>query len=390
MKSDCDKFLELIRRGAYVDPSAEGFDEIARHAAGCPDCAARLKEQRRLEGSMRAGFRWADPGEGFNARVMRAVAERPRPSLFRRLAPVAAAAAIVLAVLAGLVTARPSRDTFRVARISGELTLAAGGKVGRSIPFGADVVVPRSQIALEVVRGVGLALSPESVFSISPASTARYVRIDLRRGGAAVSVKTGDRAEKLEVALSGFSILTSDADFLVETRTNGDRPGLYVDRGRVVVSFAGGVSVVERGEHVELVAERLLNRLRSGEQRIKADLATLEAQCRELRTQIARYEAMVRTYSVRRRERNDELVMAQEALTVAPDPATARELEKRISKEMAAVENLDFVMGEHIAKMSKLRAELPNRLNELRRKRALAIGQRKKCKAGLALLAGLR
>ena len=82
--------------------------------------------------------------------------------------------------------------------------------------------------------------------------------------------------------------------------------------------------------------------------------------------------------------------MAQEALTVAPDPATARELEKRISKEMAAVENLDFVMGEHIAKMSKLRAELPNRLNELRRKRALAIGQRKKCKAGLALLAGLR
>jgi len=310
--------------------------------------------------------------------------------LFWRFAPLAAAAAIVLAVLAAIITGRPSGDTLRLARISGELTLAKGGEVARSIPIDADVVVPESQVALEVVHGVGLALRPHSVFRILPASTTGYTRLDLKRGGAAISVKTDAKADKLEVGLEGFSILTSDADFLVETRTNGALPGLYVDRGRVVVSFGGGVSVVERGEHVELVADQLLSRVRSGEARIKADLAALDAHCRDLQTQIARYEAMVQTYGVRRRERNDELVMAQEALTVAPDQETARELEKRISKEMAAVENLDFVMGEHIAKMSTLRGELPKRLNELRRKRAMAMQQREKCKAGLALLAGLR
>ncbi len=390
MKSDCEKCQELIRRGAYIDPSAEGFDEMAEHVAACPECAKLLKKIRDLEGSVRAAFRWADPGEGFNARVMRAIAAPPRSSLFWRFAPLAAAAAIVLAVLAAIITGRPSGDTLRLARISGELTLAKGGEVARSIPIDADVVVPESQVALEVVHGVGLALRPHSVFRILPASTTGYTRLDLKRGGAAISVKTDAKADKLEVGLEGFSILTSDADFLVETRTNGALPGLYVDRGRVVVSFGGGVSVVERGEHVELVADQLLSRVRSGEARIKADLAALDAHCRDLQTQIARYEAMVQTYGVRRRERNDELVMAQEALTVAPDQETARELEKRISKEMAAVENLDFVMGEHIAKMSTLRGELPKRLNELRRKRAMAMQQREKCKAGLALLAGLR
>jgi hypothetical protein len=99
---------------------------------------------------------------------------------------------------------------------------------------------------------------------------------------------------------------------------------------------------------------------------------------------------MVRTYMARRTERESELELAQEALAMAPDEPTARSLEQRIVRETEAVENIDFVMGEHIARMTALRAELPGRLKILQRKRALVKLQRKQFREGLRLLASLR
>jgi hypothetical protein len=383
---ECQRIQELLERGAGIDPTADGFDEVARHAAACPDCAARLREFRRAEETVRAGFRWADPGPGFTARVMRDITA-PRP---RRRLPLAAAAAVLVAVGALLAVFSARESGLRPARLHGDLRLATGGRVDRAIPTGTGVRVAGAQAALEMVPGVGFALRPESVFRLSPTSARGYTRLELEQGGAAVSVKTAGGSEKLEVVLDGLSVLTHDADFLVETRSNGDRPALYVDRGRVIVGFGEGVSVVESGEHVELVPAMLLSRVRSGEARLKADLATLEAQCDHLRRQVARCERDMRTYSVRLMARKDELAMAQEARVFAADKDAARELEEAIRDKTAQVETLDFMLGEIIEKMSSLRSRLPERLAELRRKRALAMQQKKKFKEGLALLAALR
>lgn len=403
--SECTRIRELIERGAYIDVSAEGFHEVAEHAVRCSDCARLLKELRQAEGTVRTALRWAEPGEGFRARVMRDI---NAPRRRRWLAPLAVAATIALAaLLTVLATMRPDRThrppseagprqpaqlaaTITPARMSGRFALPDAEKIDRDMPVSADIVASGSRAAFEVVHGVGFALRSNTVFRISPRSTTGYTRVELQRGAAAVSVRTDNEAEKVEIAVDGFSVLASNADFLVETRTNGDKPGLYVGRGRVLVSFKGGVSAVERGEHVELVAVQLLSRVHAGEAQIKADLATLERQCQDLGNQIARYEKMVQTYAARRRERNSELEMTQEAFALAPDNATARRLEERINREMSAVKNLDFVLGEHIAKMSSLRAQLPKRRSELRRRRAMAGKQRQECKRGLALLADLR
>ena len=268
---------------------------------------------------------------------------------------------------------------------------ARGGSVLTRLPVGTDLAVSEAQAAIEVVRGVGFALRPKTLFRIAPESMAGYTKLDLISGGAAVSVKTDRKDDKIEIAVGEFRVLASDADFLVEAQTNGgDHPGLYVDRGCVVVSFPGGVSAVEGGEHVALAPERLLSRVRAGEERIKADLAELEAQCADLKEKIARYEEMIRTYGERRRMRHGELVLAQEALAAAPDDDTARQLEEQVSKEMLAVENLDYVMGEHLAKVGSLRAQLPASLGELRRVQALVARQTRHFREGIDLLAQFR
>ncbi len=390
----CDGFQNLIEQGAYLDPTAEGYEALTAHAAECAECANRLAELRRAEDAMRGGLAQLDPGESFNRRVMAALEARPARNAVRaawwRWAPLAAAAALVLTVLLPNHSVTEPDPRFRPESVRGRLVLADGLSVAAGIPYDSSVQVGPEHAAFEIVQGVGLALRPGTEFVVKPESTQGYTKVRLNKGVAAVSVKTGGRADKLEITLRGFSVLASDADFLVETRTNGDLPGLYVDRGRVVVAFAGGVSAVEQGEHIALDPATLLTRVHAGAEQLKSDLETLQAQCAELHNQIAQYEEMMDTYSDRRRERSDELQMIQEALAVADDIQTSTRLEARINKEMAAVENLDFVMGEHIAKMSALRAELPKRLEQLQLTRTLATDQRKALQEGLELLAGLR
>jgi hypothetical protein len=391
--SNCDRFRSVIEQGAYIDATAEGYDELTAHAAACPDCAQCLADLRAAEDMVRDGLKSLDPGDGFNERVMAGIDARPArkvASALWRWAPLAAAAAILIAVLLPVGPAAKPDSILHPERVKGQLTLADGRDAQAGMPYNAKIIVGGEHSAFEVVRGVGLALRPGTRFVVAPESTLGYTRVRLEQGAAAVSVKTNEKTDKLEIALGDFAVLASDADFLIETRTNGNLPGLYVDRGRVVVSFKGGVSVVERGEHVALERGTLLTRVHAGAEQLKTDLATLESQCADLRGQISRYEEMVATYSDRRRERSDELEMAQEALAGAADERTAAKLGARINEEMAAVDNLDFVMGEHIAKMSALRAELPKRLTQLRSTRALASNQRKACKEGLAVLAALR
>lgn len=386
--SNCEDIRTRIDAGAWLDSSCEGFSEIEEHASTCPACARLLAELRGTESSVRAALEWADPGDGFNRRVLNAV--RLRRRLLRGAVPLAAAAAVIFAILlSGLMTGGPQAG-LRVVRSSGPLILAEGERAGKTVPFGADVVAAGSKVAFEVVHGVGFALRPQTTFRVSPACTEGYTRLDLKRGGAAVSVKTDRARANVEVGVNGFSVLTNDADFLVQTQTNGDRPALYVDRGRVVVGFAGGVTVVRSGEHVELEPAVLLSRLHADKTQMKVDLATLQAQCDELRLELARYEAMAKTYAAQWVERKSELEMAREALAFAPDEKTAQELEQRISKEDSRVKNLDLLMGEHIAKMSELRAELPKRLARLRGTRAMASRQVSELRRGLALLRGLK
>lgn len=388
--TDCERIRGLIDAGGALDPTAEGFREVAEHAVGCAGCAARLRELRELEAAVRSAFAWADPGDGFDERVLRRVRLPRRPLAARWLVPVAAVAAAVLVVAgaAALVTGRGGG--VQPVRTLGRFTRPDGRSVGGRLPVKVELVAKGPTAAFEVVRGAGFALRPETKFRIGPGSGAGYMQMALERGGVAASVLTESHAERVEVAVNGFSVLTNDADFLVETSGNGGGPALYVDRGRVVVSFAGGVSAVEAGEHVELAAERLLSRVRSGEGQIRAELASLERECAELKSQIAQYEDMVRAYGVRRQERSAELELAQGALAAAPDDETARKVEERITNETTAVENLDFVMSAHIAKMSALRSELPRRLEELRQRQGMVAKQTEECRRGLALLAGLR
>ncbi len=386
----CDRFRDLIDNGAFVDSTAEGYAEMAEHAAKCAACAARLAELRRAEAFVGNFFRWADPGEAFNARVLRGVCTRPARTLPAWLVPLAAAAVLVLGLFIVNFSGPERGRALRPKRIVGSVVRASGGDKVARLPIGADLAVSDVQAAIEIVRGVGFALRPESKFRIGPESMPGYTKLNLQRGGAAVSVKTDDKEEKVEIAVGGFRVLASDADFLVEEQANGGEPGLYVDRGQVVVSFSGGVSVVESGEHVSLTSDRLLNRVRADAERINADLAALEAQCADLKEKIARYEEMIRTYGERRRMRHSELLFAQEALAAASDEDRARQLEEQVSKEMLAVENLDYVMGEHLAKVSALRAQLPASLDELRRARAMVARQTRYLKEGIGLLAQLR
>jgi hypothetical protein len=385
----CDDIRKRIDTGAFLDHSVEGYAEVAEHIADCAACAARVAELRAAEEALREGFAWCDPGAGFAGRVMQRIASRPRRRV-RTWAPLAAAAALLLVVLTGYWLPGDAEAPTVAVRAKGEILDATGTAATDALPVGARLRVADAQAAFQTADGAGFALRPKTVFSVPAATAGRYLRVDLKQGGAAVSVKTGNRSHQVEVGVGTYSLLTNDADFLIETASDRAPAALYVDRGRVVVAFGKGVSVVEKGEHVELEPRRLLTRVRAGEERIAADLAKLEAQCRELQEQIARYEQMVQTYSERRARRHQELVLAEEALAEGPDPETAERLEERITAETAAVENLDFVMSEHINKMTALRRQLPDRLAELRRTRALVQTQGERLQEGLAALSDLR
>jgi prefoldin subunit 5 len=389
MTADCNHIRDLIDAGAFVDPSAEGYAEVAAHAAECESCSGRLSELREAEDIVRQGFAWFDPGAGFTARVMRGVSGRPR----RRWIwpPLAAAAALMVAVIALQVLPQdPSQPMVVSVRARGEIVDESGSVAADRLPIGRPLRVGGEQAAFQTADGAGFALRAKTVFEVPASRSGRYLRVDLRAGGAAVSVKNDSKSQQVEIGVGRFALLTNDADFLVETSSKDAPAALYVDRGRVVVAFGEGVSVVEKGEHVELEPRQLVARLRAGKERITADLAKLEEQCSELKGQIARYEQMVQTYSERRAQRSQELILAEEQLAEGPDPERAAELEERVNSEAAAVENLDFVMSEHISKMTALRRQLPDRLDELRRRRELVRTQGRRLRRGLAALSGLR
>ena len=401
MSGDCNRIRDLIERGAYLDPTAEGFRDVARHAAGCAECAQLVKELRRAEEIVRTGLRWADPGDGFSARVMRDLSAPRRAVRWR--APLAAAAAIALTTFIAILVATQSRRTaeppyapppapqvVRAVRISGEFAVPDGPKVERAFPVNADILATGPNASFETVHGVGFALQPNTLFRVAPGPLAGHTRFELKRGSAAVSVKTEGRDQQVHLVVDGFSVLTRNADFLIERRNADAPPALYVDRGTVVISFDDGVSEVRMGEHVALTSGQLLDRVRADEARVRTELASLERHCVELKSEIFRGEELERTYWSRHRQRDSELEMNQEAIALAPDEATAEALEKSIQKVVSTVQTLEFLMDEHMAKMGALRKALRERRAELKQKQVLARSYRSQRERSRALLAGLR
>ncbi|MFO7898775.1 MAG: hypothetical protein R6V58_06905 [Planctomycetota bacterium] len=396
MTKHCEPIRTLIEQGAWIDPTADGFDEVAEHVATCADCAREIRELRRAERMMREGLEWADPGVGFADRVLAATGRRGR--FPRGLVRLGTAAGVVLAAVgaslltlhlstppASVVSDAPGGDRLAVARISGDLHLEDATPVEGELPVGQPIIAGPGA-AFEVVDGLGLALREESRFRVAGTSTPGQTNVHLDRGRAAVSVKTRDGRAAVEVRLNDLAVLTNNADFLVETKGAGGVPALYVDRGSVVVKYEGGMSAVAQGQQVALTSDGLARHLGRKVTKISTELTALERECAGLEAEIARYEANIDTFTERWEERNTELEMTREAIALAPDEETSIQLERRISRQVAGMEKLDFVMGESIAKMSALRQELQRRLGELRRKREIVRRQQAECRRALARL----
>ncbi|MFW6107932.1 MAG: hypothetical protein ACOC70_01905 [bacterium] len=396
MMNDCEQIRTLIEQGAWIDATADGFEEVAEHVASCADCARELRELRRAEGMMREGLEWADPGAGFADRVLAATARRRR--LPRGLVRLATAAGIMLAAVgasvltvhlsrspAPVVTEKLDVDRLAVARISGDLHLEDGMPVEGGLPVGRPMIAGPGA-AFEVVDGLGLALGEESRFRVAGTSATGQTNVHLDRGRAAVSVKTRDGRASVEVRVTDLAVLTNNADFLVDTKGAAGVPALYVDRGNVVVKYKGGMSAVTQGQQVALTADGLARHLGREVRNMSTELTALERECADLEAEIVRYEANIDTFTERWEEGNTELEMTREAISLAPDEETSIRLERQISRQVAGMEKLDFVMGESIARISALRQELQRRVGELRRKRNTVRKQQAECRRALARL----
>ena len=115
MKNDCEKWKELLLEAVLTGSAAGALEE---HLRECADCAKELEALRvrreRLDALLPLVARGAEPGAGFQGRVLaaaEAAGERKRARRWRVWVLAGATAAVVAALMIGLTWQRRTPGT---------------------------------------------------------------------------------------------------------------------------------------------------------------------------------------------------------------------------------------------------------------------------------------